>query len=164
VRYAFLVGGWSKVGLGLKAEAETAIGFAIGGEDEVAGEHLQKLSGAILVVFVSLVLPAELVGVGDKVVDAMLLGCSFVCGEGPVIDGDEAAEGAVGGLDYVFFPEVTSGANGALLGDVEVVWPALSGSDLVGGYLLDQGGLLRPGGGGKEKERDGDSCKLRWQT
>jgi hypothetical protein len=157
---AFLVGGWSEVGLRLKTEAEAAIGFAIVGKEEVAGEHLQKLSRAVLVVFVCLVLPAELVGVGHEVVDSTLLGCSFLCGEGPVVDGDKATEGTVVGLDDVFFPEVTAGTNGALLGDVEVVWSALSSSDFVCGYLLDQGGL-GPRTRGKQKERDGDSCKLR---
>jgi hypothetical protein len=155
VSYAFLVGGRAEVGLRLKVEAETTIGFAIGGKDEVFGKHLQKLSGAILVVSVSLVLPAELVGVGDEIVDSTLLGCSFVCGEGPVVNRDQAAEGAVGCLDYILFPEVTAGANGALLGDVEEVWSALPGGDFVRGYLLDQGGLLRPGGGGQKSEGEG---------
>jgi hypothetical protein len=121
------------------------------------------LSRAILVVLVSLVLSAEVVGVGHKVVDATLLGCSFAGGEGPVVDCDEPAEGAVGYLYDVLFPEVTAGTSGVLLGDVEVVWSPLSSRDFIGGHLLDQAGFLRPCGGGKQSEDEGDSSPLRTQ-
>ena len=118
---------------------------------------MKELSRAILVVLVGLVLSAELVGVGDEVVDAALLGCSFVCGEGFVVNGDEAAERAVGYLNDVFLPEVTAGAGRAFLGDEEVVWPRLSRSDFIGGHFFDEAGLLRPCGSGKQSEGEGDS-------
>ena len=164
VSYALLVGGRAKVGLGLKVEAEATIGFAIGRQDEVAGKYLQKLSRAILVVFVSLILPAELVGVGHKVVDAALLGFGFGCGQGPVVDRNQAAEGAVGCLDDVFSPEVSAGTGRALLGDVEVVRSPLSSSDFIRGHLLDEAGSLRPCGGGEKSEGDGGAYPLGAQT
>src|SRR5882724_3681153 len=77
VSYALLVGGRPKVGLRLEGEAEATVGFAIGRQDEIAGKHLQKLRRAVLVVLMSLVLSAEVVGVGHEVVDATLFGCSF---------------------------------------------------------------------------------------
>src|SRR4030081_3461399 len=100
---------------------------------------------------------------GDEVVDATLLGCGFVWGEGLVVDCDQPAERAIGGLDDVLFPEVTAGADGALFGDVEVVRFCLAGGDFIGCYLFDQAGLLRPCGGGEKSEGDDDSPPL-WCT
>jgi len=160
VSYAFLVGGRPKVGLRLKVEAEATVGFAIGRQDEIVGKYLQKLSGAVLVVLVSLVLSAELVGVGHEVVDSTLLGFGFAYGQRLIVDGNQAAESAVRCLDDVLLPEVTAGTRRALLGDVEVVRSPLSSSDFIGGHLLDEAGFLSPGGGGKQSEGYGDSGSL----
>ncbi len=98
---------------------------------------------------------------GDEAVDAALLGFGFAWCEGLVVDCNQPAEGAIGCLNDVLFPEVTAGASGALLGNVEVVWPRFSSSDFIRGYLLDQAGLLWPCGGGEQSQGEGDSYPLR---
>ena len=121
---------------------------------------MQELGGAGFVVLVRLILPAEVVGVGDEVVDSMLLGIGFASCQRPVVDCDEAAEGAVGCLDDDFFPEVAAGAVGTLLGDVEKVWPMLPGCVFVGSHLLDCAGFLSSCGGGKQHgQGKGDSAQ-----
>ena len=57
---------------------------------------MEELGGAGFVVLVRLILPAEVVGVGDEVVDSMLLGICFARCQRPVVDCDETAERAVG--------------------------------------------------------------------
>ncbi len=138
----FRVGGRPELGLGLKGKTGAAVDFAVRSEDVGGGKHLHQLGSSRLVVLVCLVLPAELVGVGDEVVDATLLGCCFLCGEGTVVDCNQAAEGAVVCLDHVLFPEVAAGADRTLLGDVEEVQSRLSSSDLIRCHLFDKAGLL----------------------
>jgi len=157
----FLVGGGPELGLGLKGKTGAAVDFAVRCEDVGGGKHLHQLGGSGLVVLVSLVLPAEVVGVGDEIVDATLLGFGFGWCQRLVVDGNQAAEGTVVDFDDVFFPEVTAGAVGALLGDVEEVRPLLSRGDFIGGHLFDEAGLLRPCGRDKQSEGEGDSYCLR---
>ena len=101
---------------------------------------------------------------GDEIVDATLLGLGFAWREGPVVDCDEAAKRAVVGFDYVLFPEVTAGADGALFGDVEEVRALLASGDFIGGHLFDDAVLLGRRCGGQQCEGKGDSSPLRAKT
>jgi hypothetical protein len=159
VSYAFLVGGRTKAGFRLKGEAEATIDFAIGRQDESVGKNLQKLGRAFFIVLVSLVLPAELVGVGYEVIDSTPLGFGFAWRQRPAVDRNQPAKGAVGCFDDVLFPEVTAGAGRALVGDVEVVWSSLSSGDFIRGHLLDKAGFLSQCAGGEQGEGDDDSSQ-----
>jgi hypothetical protein len=153
-----------KVGFRLKGEAEATVDFAIGREDEGAGKQLQELGRARFVVFVRLILSAELVGVGHEVVDSTLLDIGFGCGQRPVVDREEAAKRAIGCLDDGFFPEVTACAIGAFLGEVGEVWLPWPSCDFIRGHFFDEAGLLRVGEGGKQGQGDNDTSKLRMQS
>ncbi len=122
---------------------------------------MEELGGAFFVVLVSLVLSAEVVGVGYEVIDSTLLCLGFGRCQRPVVDCDQPAKGTVGCFDDVLFPEVIAGASRALLGDVEVVWFYFSSGDFIRGHLLDQAGFLSECGGGEQRECGGESCQLR---
>ena len=125
---------------------------------------MEELGSAFFIVLVSLVLSAELVGVGYEVIDSTLLCLGFGWCQRPVVDCDQPAKGTVGCFDDVLFPEVIAGASRALLGDVEVVWSCLSSGDFIRGHLLDQAGFLSECAGGEKSEGGGQSRQLERQT
>ena len=163
-RYAFLVGGGVEVGLRLKVEAKATVDFAVRCNGEVVGQYLQELDGARFVILVHLVESAELVGMGHKIVDSTLLGLGFGWSQRPVVDRDQAAEGAIDCFDDVFFPEVAACTIGALFGDVEEILFLLPGRDFVRCHLLDQRGLLRKCGDGRKSQSHGSSSQFQIQT